>query len=75
MTVTDYFSKWPESAPHKDKTAVDYVNFLFTVFCRHGRPDTIISDQGREFVNQISRVILNSFMHSNNYYFSAVCLH
>ena len=55
VTVTDYFSKWPEGAPLKDKTAVGVADFLFTVFCRHGWPDIIISDQGREFVNQLSR--------------------
>ncbi|KAL5497115.1 hypothetical protein EMCRGX_G013530 [Ephydatia muelleri] len=49
-----YFSKWPEGAPLKDKTAVGVADFLFTVFCRHGWPDIIISDQGREFVNQLS---------------------
>ena len=55
VTVTDYFSKWPEGAPLKDKTAVGVADFLFTVFCHHGWPDIIISDQGREFVNQLSR--------------------
>ena len=55
MTVTDYFSKWPEGAPLKDKTAVGVADFLFTVFCRHGWPDIIISEKGREFVNQLSR--------------------
>eukprot|EP00731_Ephydatia_muelleri_P013496 Em0007g806a len=54
VTVTDYFSKWPEGAPLKDKTAVGVADFLFTVFCRHGWPDIIISDQGREFVNKLS---------------------
>lgn len=54
MTATDYFSKWPEGAPLKDKTAIGVADFFFTVFCRHGWPDIIISDQGREFVNQLS---------------------
>ena len=50
VTVTDYFSKWPEGAPLKDKTAVGVTDFLF---CHHGWPDIIISEQGREF--QLSR--------------------
>ncbi|KAL5470972.1 hypothetical protein EMCRGX_G029041 [Ephydatia muelleri] len=41
-------------APLKDKTPVGVADFLFTVFYRHGWPDIIISDQGREFVNQLS---------------------
>ena len=56
VTVTDYFSKWPEGAPFKDKTAVGVADFFFTVFCYHGWPDIIIiSEQGREFVIQLSR--------------------
>eukprot|EP00731_Ephydatia_muelleri_P013470 Em0007g780a len=54
IDLIDYFSKWPEGAPLKDKTAVGVADFLFTVFCRHGWPDIIISDQGREFVNKLS---------------------
>eukprot|EP00731_Ephydatia_muelleri_P011504 Em0006g398a len=47
-------AKWPEGAPLNDKTAVGVADFLFTVFCRHGWPDIIISEQGREFINQLS---------------------
>ena len=65
ITVTDYFSKWPEAAPLQDKTAVGVANFLFSLFCRHGWPETIISDQGREFVNAVSRyTLLYNCMHS-----------
>ncbi len=55
VTVTDYFSKWPEAAPLIDKTAIGVANFLFKLFCQHGWPEAIISDQGREFVNEVSR--------------------
>ena len=47
ITATDYFSKWPEAAPLRDKTAVGVADFLFALFCRHGWPERIISDQGR----------------------------
>ena len=30
-------------------------DFLFKVFCHHGWPQVIISDQEREFVNDLSR--------------------
>ena len=30
-------------------------DFLFKVFCHNGWPQVIISDQGREFVNDLSR--------------------
>lgn len=55
VTATDYFSKWPEAAPLPDKSAIGVANFLFKLFCHHGWPEVIISDQGREFVNEVSR--------------------
>ena len=39
----------------RDKTAVGVADFLFSLFCRHGWPERIISDQGTEFVNAVSR--------------------
>ena len=55
ITVTDYFSKWPEAGPLPDKSAVGVANFMFSLFCCHGWPKIVISDQGREFVNAVSR--------------------
>ena len=43
------------SAPLTDKSATGVADFIFSIFCRHGWPKRIISDQGREFVNRISR--------------------
>ena len=57
VTCTDYFSKWPKATPLPDKTATGVADFLFSVFCRHGWPETIISDQGREFVNAVTRFV------------------
>eukprot|EP00731_Ephydatia_muelleri_P034765 Em0075g18a len=53
VTLVDYFSKWPEAAPLKDKTAASVALFLFETFCRFGCCEVIISDQGREFVNKV----------------------
>ena len=57
ITATDYFSKWPEAAPLQDKTALGVAEFLFALFCRHGWPEIVLSDQGREFVNGISKTL------------------
>ena len=35
VTLVDYFSKWPEAAPLKDKTAASVALFLFETFCRY----------------------------------------
>ena len=54
ITLSDYFSKWPEAAPLPSKSAEGVAKFLFDTFCRHGWPKVIQSDQGREFVNEIN---------------------
>ena len=54
ITQTDYFSKYVEAMPLPEKTAGSVAKALFQTFCRHGAPVHIISDQGREFVNQVS---------------------
>ena len=55
ITCTDFFTKWPEAAAIKDKSADCVAKFLFDVICRHGSPAIIQSDQGREFVNSINQ--------------------
>ncbi|XP_064383396.1 uncharacterized protein LOC135332020 [Halichondria panicea] len=54
VTLVDYFSKWAEAAPLPDKTAFGVAMFLYNLFCRFGFCEVLISDQGREFVNQVN---------------------
>ena len=35
VTLVDYFSKWPEAAPLKDKTALGVALFIYDLFCRY----------------------------------------
>ena len=53
LTMTCYFSKWVEAFPTSDNTAVTVARALYTANCRHGAPNDIVTDQGREFVNQV----------------------
>ena len=53
LTQTDYFSKYVEAYALQEKTALSVARGLYKSFCRHGAPVHIISDQGREFVNQV----------------------
>ena len=48
----DYFSKWSEARPLKNKSATVIAQALYELMCRHGC--FAINDQGREFVNGIS---------------------
>lgn len=46
-------SKWPEAEALPTKSAEGVAHFLYKLICRHGCPEIIQSDQGREFVNQL----------------------
>ena len=54
IVCIDYFSKWSEAKPIKDKLAPTIAQFLYEMMCRHGCFAVQINDQGREFVNQVS---------------------
>ena len=53
LTMTDYFSKYVEAVPIKDKSAHSVCRAIYRTYLRHGAPVHIICDQGREFVNQV----------------------
>lgn len=51
--MTCYFSKWVEAFPLQDKSAINVARAIYAAYCRHGAPNDIITDQGKEFVNQV----------------------
>lgn len=53
LTATDYFSKWVEAFPLKSKSAAEVGRNICSIIYRHGCPKRILSDQGREFVNEL----------------------
>ena len=57
LTVCDFFTKWPELIPIKDKKASTIAKELYLIFTRYGCPDVIISDRGTEFCNAVSEAI------------------
>ena len=44
LVVVDYFSKYPELSPLKDKTASTIIMKLKSIFARHGIPGILMSD-------------------------------
>ena len=46
--------------PLPTKEANGVANFLYSLFCRHGIPKRIQSDQGREFVNSLNDHLFKS---------------
>ena len=53
VTAIDYTGKWPESKPLKGKFPEGVAEFMYELVCHHGAAKIHISDQGREFVNQV----------------------
>ena len=61
LVVVDYFSKWVEAFPLRNKSAETIAEILFQhIFMRHGPPEYLHSDKGAEFVasivHELSRV-------------------
>ena len=54
LVMQDAHSKWVELTPLTDKTAEATVNGIMDCWIsRHGAPESLVSDQGKEFVNSI----------------------
>jgi Integrase core domain len=58
ITMTDLFTKWVVAKPICDKSAASVATVLVDTFYIHGPPRKIISDQGREFVNAVMKVLV-----------------
>lgn len=52
ITLTDYYSKWPELAFSHAVTTNDVTQFLSSVFSRHGNPENIVTDNGTQFTSE-----------------------
>ncbi len=55
LSVIDYYTKWVEFIPCQTKTAQEISYHIWTLMLRHGAPEIIITDQGREFQNDVSK--------------------
>lgn len=51
--LIDYFTKWVEAFPLVSKTAEEVTRCIVDFVYRFGAPKRILTDQGREFVNQV----------------------
>ena len=56
ITAIDYFTKYVKMGTLKDKSALSVAMWIFdNIFCHYGVMDIYITDNGTEFVNQISK--------------------
>ena len=53
VTAINYISQWPEAKSLRSKFAEGVAKFMYELIYHHGAAKIHISDQGREFVNQV----------------------
>jgi hypothetical protein len=53
LVITEYLSKFPYAVPIKSKTATEVARHLLDYICLFGPPKTLLSDQGKEFLNEV----------------------
>ncbi|KAJ8336764.1 hypothetical protein SKAU_G00379840 [Synaphobranchus kaupii] len=51
ITMTDYYSKWPEVAFTRHITTDTVLAFMSSVFSRHGNPLNVVTDNGVQFTS------------------------
>jgi len=52
IVAVDYFTKWIEAEPLAKITTANVQNFMWKLICRFGIPHTVITDNGRQFVDR-----------------------
>ncbi|KAG7461583.1 hypothetical protein MATL_G00192640 [Megalops atlanticus] len=60
LTMTDLFTKWVIAEPLRNKSAADVATAVVNKLFDFGLVDKIITDQGREFVNEVNKGIFNT---------------
>ncbi|KRZ13010.1 Retrovirus-related Pol polyprotein from transposon [Trichinella zimbabwensis] len=62
LVVCDYFSKWPETFALPNAEARTVATALVNgIFCRYGAPETLHSDQGRNFESELVKEVCQLF--------------
>ena len=61
VAATDHFTKWSEAAAIPDKSGLSVALFIYSSICKLGCMDTVITDQGREFNNELNDKLLDLF--------------
>jgi len=61
LTVLDLCTHYPEAIPLQRHTAKDVAQALVTVFSRFGFCQTVLSDQGSDFLSELMQIFLNEF--------------
>ena len=68
LTRTCCFSKWVEAFALHNKSALNIAKGIYSAYWCHGARHDIISDQGREFLNQVLLVMTIVYYHFDHSY-------
>lgn len=58
--LIDYLTKWPQAYQLKSKSAVEVAKCILKFFYQFEAPKRILTDQGKEFVNEVRKKHLKS---------------
>lgn len=59
VTMVDLYTKWAEAAPLRSITAKNVASVIYKqIICRHGCPTRILSDNGKQFVANVTRRLM-----------------
>jgi hypothetical protein len=62
VVAIDFFTKWPEAKAIKEANAKEISKFIYEeIICRHGCPKKILTDNGSEFNNQLTKNLTEKF--------------
>ena len=53
LVLSDYATRYPEALPMRTITAVRVAEALVEIFARHGLPEEILTDQGKNFTSAL----------------------
>ena len=55
LTYICFSSRYPDARPLKTLMASEVVEALLDIFCQHGIPKTVLSDQGTQFMSNVMK--------------------
>jgi len=61
IVLVDYVTKWVEASALKTIEAKDVMAFLQEVFSRHGLPELIVTDNGRQFIADTTKAMTDLY--------------
>ena len=67
LIIVDYYSKYPEIARLKSTTSEAVIERMKEIFCRHGIPKIVMSDNGPQFTSQEYKIFSDRYNFTRMY--------